>query len=153
MKKKTGSKTEVNKKKAVSKSNQEKWFLINASGKILGKVAVVAAKTLLAKSDPTLLSFETPNWRVVIINASKVAVTGRKEQDKKYYRYSGYPGGLKVTNLAKLREKDARQIITHAVFGMLPKNRLGSVLQGHLYVYSGADHPHEAQKPETLEVK
>jgi large subunit ribosomal protein L13 len=142
------------KNKTVKRGNKlsEKWFLLNAQGKILGKVAATAAKVLLAKADPSLRSFQTPEWRVVIINASKVAVTGRKEEQKKYYRYSGYPGGLKEINLGKLREEKPAEIITHAVYGMLPKNRRGKAIRKHLFVYSSNSHPHEAQKMEDLEI-
>jgi len=143
--------TKSNNKK-VRKNYSERWFLLNAQGKILGKVAAVAAKALLAKADPSSRGFETPDWRVVVINAAKVAVTGRKEENKKYYRYSGYPGGLRQTTLEKLRESKPAEIITHAVYGMLPKNRRGKAIRRHLFVYPEGTHPHEAQKLEDLEV-
>ncbi|OGY29158.1 MAG: 50S ribosomal protein L13 [Candidatus Woykebacteria bacterium RIFCSPHIGHO2_12_FULL_45_10] len=130
-----------------------KWYLLDAKDKILGKVAVKAAKVLLAKAVPTKKSFEAPVDRVVVINASKVAVTGRKEEEKKYYRYSGYPGGLKERTLGQVRASKPEEIVSHAVFGMLPKNRLGRKIQKHLYIYPGTTHPHEAQKLESVEVK
>lgn len=129
-----------------------KWYLIDAADKILGKVSVTVAKKLLAKDDPGRKIHQIPTERVVVINAGKIAVTGRKEEEKKYYRYSGYPSGLKVRTLSQLRETKPTEIISHAVFGMLPKNRLGRKLQKHLFVYPGSTHPHQAQKIENLEV-
>lgn len=128
------------------------WYLMNAQGKVLGKLAAKAASLLLGKNDPTKKSYEIPQGRVIVINAAKIAVSGKKEEDKKYYRYSGYPSGLKEKTLRQLRASKPEEIINHAVFGMLPKNRLGRVLHKHLYVYPGSTHPHEAQKLETLEV-
>jgi large subunit ribosomal protein L13 len=157
--KKKLSKTKVNtsivkKPKAVKKQTPVlKWYLINAQGKVLGKVAAKVSGLLLGKNDPTKKSYEIPQGRVVIINASKVAVSGRKEDDKKYYRYSGYPSGLKERTLSQLRSTKPEEIINHAVFGMLPKNRMGKTLHTHLFVYSGGTHPHEAQKFEDIEVK
>lgn len=145
MKKKVKAEKQVNK-------NQGKWFLLNAQDKVLGKVAATAAKLLLGKNDPTLKDFEIPESRVVVINAAKIAVSGRKEEAKKYYRYSGYPGGLREKTLAQLRQDKPDEIISHAVNGMLPKNRKGKGLRRHLYIYSGASHPHEAQKLESREV-
>ncbi|MDP2671804.1 MAG: 50S ribosomal protein L13 [bacterium] len=128
------------------------WYLVNAQGSILGKVAAKVASILLDKNDPKRKSYEIPQSRVVIINAGKVEVSGRKEENKKYYRYSGYPSGLRERTLAQLRSQKPEEIINHAVFGMLPKNRMGKSLRRHLFIYSGSSHPHEAQKFETLEV-
>jgi large subunit ribosomal protein L13 len=143
----------VKSKKSEKQPNKvDKWYLLNAQDKVLGKIAAEAAKLLLGKNDPTLKSYDLPKARVVVINAAKVSVSGRKEEDKKYYRYSGYPGGLREKTLAQLREQKPNEIIAHAVNGMLPKNRKGKELRRHLFVYPGSTHPHEAQKLEIQEV-
>lgn len=155
-KKKPSQKSKINTKAEKPKKVKElpkiNWYLINAQGKILGKVAARAAGLLLGKHNPVKKSYEIASDRVVIINASKVSVTGKKESQKKYYRYSGYPGGLRERTLEQLREEKPNEIINHAIFGMLPKNRMGRSLRKHLYVYSSGEHPHEAQKVETVEV-
>ena len=128
------------------------WYLIDAKDKILGRLSSQVAKILMGKHKPTWQPHIDMGDNVIIINAAKVAVTGRKEEQKLYYRYSGYPGGLKTENLATLRQRKPEAIIYHAIKGMLPKNRLGAAMLKKLYVYPGEDHPHDAQKPQELEV-
>ena len=128
------------------------WYLIDAKDKILGRLSSQVAKILMGKHKPTWQPHIDMGDNVIIINAAKVAVTGRKEEQKLYYRYSGYPGGLKTENLATLRQRKPEAIIYHAIKGMLPKNRLGAAMIKKLYVYPSEDHPHDAQKPQELEV-
>jgi len=139
-------------KKSEGKDNTKDWYLIDAKGKVLGRVSTQIAKILMGKDKISFARHLDSGDNVVVINASKIVVSGNKESDKKYYRYSGYPGGLKETNLATLREKKAGDIIYHAVSGMLPKNRLGKSLIKKLHIYPKDAHPHEAQKPKELEI-
>lgn len=128
------------------------WYLIDAEGKTLGRLASNIAQVIRGKKKP----FFTPHMDmgdfVVVVNAEKVSVTGSKETDKKYFRHSGYPGAEKETPLKDMREKYPERIITNAVRGMLPKNKLGRKLLKHLKVYKGGDHPHAAQKLTSLDV-
>ena len=132
--------------------NDRKWYLIDAKSKILGRLSTKIAKILMGKEKVDFARHADEGDAVVVINAAKVAVTGSKEKTKKYYRYSGYPGGLKETSLEKQREKNPEELIYHAVSGMLPKNRLGKSLIKKLYVYPKEEYPHEAQKPIELGV-
>lgn len=141
-----------NKSRPKSVEENKSWYLIDAENKVLGRVSSEIAKILMGKDKVDFARYHDMGDNVVVINAAKVAVTGRKETDKKYYRYSGYPGGLKEISLEKQREKKPEELIYHAVAGMLPKNRLGSQLIKKLYVYPKEAHPHEAQKPKELEV-
>ena len=126
------------------------WYIIDADGQILGRLASEVAQIIRGKKKP----FFTPHMDmgdfVVIINAEKVKVTGNKEKDKTYFRHSGYPGGVTQINLRKVRQNFPERIITNAVKGMLPHNRLGRKLLTHLKVYSGELHPHAAQQPQTI---
>ena len=126
------------------------WYIIDADGQILGRLASEVAQIIRGKKKP----FFTPHMDmgdfVVVINAEKVKVTGNKEKDKTYFRHSGYPGGVTQINLRKVRQVFPERIITNAVKGMLPHNRLGRKLLTHLKVYSGGLHPHTAQKPQTI---
>jgi large subunit ribosomal protein L13 len=146
---------EIKNKKPEEKKQQKvverTWYLIDAKGQILGRMATKIATILMGKQKADWQPNQDSGDNVVIINASKVAVTGRKEEQKKYFRYSGYPGGLKTDNLASLRERKPQEIIRHAVAGMLPKSRLGRAMIKKLYIYPGESHPHDAQKPQTLE--
>ncbi len=126
----------------------KKWYLIDAEGKVLGRVAVEAAKLLRGKHKPQYTPFLDVGDHVIIINAEKAVVTGKKMDQKKYYRHSGYPGGLKETTYRVMVEKHPTRAMTLAIKGMLPHNRLGSVMARHVRVYAGPDHPHEAQEPE-----
>ena len=125
-----------------------KWFVIDAEGKTLGKLAVEAASILRGKKKPTYTPHIDTGDYVVVINAEKVAVSGKKETDKIYKRHSGYPGGLKETTLGEMRAKKPEEIIYHAVKGMMPKGNLGRQMFKKLKVYAGPEHPHTAQKPE-----
>ena len=126
------------------------WYIVDADGQILGRLASEVAQIIRGKKKP----FFTPHMDmgdfVVVINAEKVKVTGNKEKDKTYFRHSGYPGGVTQINLRKVRQVFPERIITNAVKGMLPHNRLGKKLLTHLKVYSGELHPHAAQRPQTI---
>jgi len=126
------------------------WFIVDAEGQTLGRLASEIAQIIRGKKKP----FFTPHMDmgdfVVVVNAEKVKVTGNKEKDKTYFRHSGYPGGVTQISLRMVRQDFPERIITNAVKGMLPHNRLGRQLLTHLKVYSGADHPHAAQLPKTI---
>ena len=148
------SKEKVNKEQTSTKDKNERdWYLINAKNKVLGRLSTQIAKILMGKEKTEFVRYLDKGDNLVVINAAKIAVSGNKEEDKKYYRYSGYPSGLKVTNLATLREKRPEDIIYHSVSGMLPKNKLGKSMIKKLHVYPRENHPHEAQNPQELEVK
>ena len=126
------------------------WFIVDAEGQTLGRIASEIAQIIRGKKKP----FYTPHMDmgdfVVVVNAEKVKVTGNKEKDKSYFRHSGFPGGLSKISLQKVRQDFPERIITNAVKGMLPHNRLGRQLLTHLKVYSGTEHPHAAQLPKTI---
>ena len=136
---------------AKAEETERKWVLIDADGKILGKMATEIAAILRGKTKPVYTPHMDAGDFVVVINAEKVALTGRKWSQKMYYHHSGYPGGIKSISAEKLREKRPEDIIRKAVWGMLPKNRLGRKLIKKLKVYAGPEHPHEAQRPEPLQ--
>lgn len=127
---------------------ERKWWLINAEGKILGRLATEISILLRGKKKPEFVNFMDSGDFVVVINAEKVNITGKKIEQKKYYSHSGYPGGLKETTLKELLEKKPEEVIRRAVRGMIPKNKLGRAVYKKLKVYCGPDHPHEAQKPQ-----
>ena len=127
---------------------ERKWYVIDAEGKTLGKVAVEAAMILRGKKKPIYTPHVDTGDYVIVINAEKVAVTGKKEDKKIYKSHSGYPGGLKETPLKELRAKNPEEIIRHAVKGMMPKGKLGRQMFKKFKVYAGPEHPHAAQKPE-----
>jgi len=130
--------------------NKDKWCMINAEGAVLGRLATLIASRLRGKHNPLFTPHaDTGDW-VIVINADKIALTGKKLEKKCYYRHSGYIGGLKTITAGKLLEKSPEDLISFAVKGMLPKNRLGSKLFKKLKVYAGNKHPHEAQQPEIL---
>ena len=129
-----------------------KWHVINADGAVLGRLAAQVADVLRGKNKPVFTPHLDAGDFVVVINAEKVVVTGKKETDKKFMTYSGWKGGEKYTSVQQVRAKHPEKLITHAVRGMVPKNRLGRVLMTKLKVYKGDKHPHEAQQPQTLEV-
>ncbi len=131
---------------------ERKWYVIDATDKILGRLASHIAFRLRGKHKPTFSPHQDLGDFIVVTNADKVRLTGKKWEQKFYYRHSGYPGGLKAISAAKLREKKPEELIRHAVKGMLPKNRLGRKLLKKLKVYAGPEHPHNAQKPETIEI-
>ncbi len=130
--------------------NQGKWWLVDAEGAVLGRLASMIAARLRGKHNPLYTPhIDTGDW-VVVINAEKVVLTGRKWDQKTYYRHSGYIGGLKSITARKLLEKRPEDLIRFAVKGMLPKNRLGRKLNKKLKVYTGNKNPHTAQQPEVL---
>ncbi len=157
--KKQSKKTEKNKEVAVEKKTAvkktkapKKWFLVDARGKVIGRLSTKVATILLGKNKVEYLPYMDSGDYVVVINAAKIAVTGQKEDKKMYYRYSGYPGGLKIRDLKTLRVEKPEEIVRHSVSGMLPKTRLGKQIIKKLYIYSGEKHPHEAQKLEEITV-
>ena len=133
-----------------NRQNQQ-WFLINAEGKVLGRLASRIAGLIRGKNNPLFTPHLDMGSFVVVINAEKVALSGKKLNMKKYYSYSGYPGGLKETPILRLLERHPERIIEKAVKGMLPHNRLGRRLNKKLFVYAGDKHPHRAQKPEKID--
>ena len=132
---------------------EHKWYIIDAEGKNLGKVAERAAYVLRGKHKPTYTPHVNCGDNVIIINAEIVNLTGDKLDKKMYYNHSGYPGGLRERTARTMREKYPVEMVERAVKGMLPKNRLGRQIYKQLFVYAGSEHKHEAQKPERLEVK
>ena len=128
---------------------QRQWLVIDATDVVLGRLASHAATLLRGKHKPTFANHVDTGDFVIIINADKVALTGQKLQQKKAYRHSGYPGGLKSVTYAELREKNPVRAVEKAVRGMLPKNSLGRQQLSKLKVYTGAEHPHAAQQPTT----
>ena len=131
---------------------QRDWYIVDAENKILGRLASEIAQVIRGKKKP----FYTPNLDmgdfVVVINAEKVAVSGNKEEQKKYFSHSGFPGADKETTLSRLRSKHPEKIIYNAVRGMLPHNRLGRKLIKHLKVFSGSEHPHASQQPKPFNI-
>jgi large subunit ribosomal protein L13 len=127
---------------------EKKWWVINAEGKILGRLATEVAILLRGKRKPKFAHFVDCGDFVVVINAEKVNVTGKKLEQKKYYSHSGYPGGLKVKTLKELLDTKPEEVVRKAVWGMIPKGKLGRAVYKKLKVYRGSHHPHEAQKPQ-----
>lgn len=127
---------------------QRKWFVIDAEGKPLGRVAVEAARILRGKHTPMYTPHVDTGDHVIVINADKVVLTGKKLDQKMYTRHSGYPGGLKQVPYRRMMEKRPELIVEKAIRGMLPHNRLGEQQSKKLKVYEGSEHPHQAQKPE-----
>ncbi len=137
---------------AKDSDNQDKWWVVNAEGAILGRLASRIAAILRGKHNPLFTPHADLGDSVVVINAEKIVLTGRKMEKKNYYRHSGYIGGLKTITAKKLIEKRPEDVIRFAVKGMLPKNSLGRRLYKKLKVYAGDQHPHEAQLPETMRI-
>ncbi len=132
---------------------QGKWYVVDANGAVLGRLASTVASQLRGKHSPLFTPHvDTGDW-VIVINADKVVLTGRKMEQKKYYRHSGYIGGLKEITAKKLMEKRPEDLIRFAVKGMLPKNKLGRKLYKKLKVYCGDQHPHQAHQPEILQIQ
>lgn len=129
------------------------WYVIDAAGKTLGRLATQIASRLRGKHKPIYTPHVDTGDFIVVINAEKVRLTGNKLEDKKYYRHTGYPGGLREQNAADLLKKKPTSLLQFAIKGMLPKNTLGRAMYKKLKIYTGASHPHEAQKPQTLELK
>ncbi|PID40681.1 MAG: 50S ribosomal protein L13 [Proteobacteria bacterium] len=135
---------------AKNTDNQGKWWVVDADGAVLGRLATKIASTLRGKHNPLYTPHADLGDSVVVINAEKIVLTGRKMDQKIYYRHSGYIGGLKRITARKLMEKRPEDVIRFAVKGMLPKNSLGRKLYKKLKVYTGDQHPHEAQQPEAM---
>ncbi len=142
-------KTYVTKEKDV----QREWHVVDATGQTLGRLATQVAYILRGKHKPIYSSSVDTGDYVIVVNAEKIHVTGRKLDQKIYYRHSGYPGGLKTVTLRNLLQRHPTRVIEHAVRGMLPKNRLGRRMFKKLKVYAGPDHPHTAQRPKPLELR
>jgi len=132
---------------------QEKWLVVDAEGIVLGRLASVVAARLRGKHNPLFTPHVECGDHVIVVNAEKIVLTGRKRQQKTYYRHSGYIGGLKEITAEKLLEKRPEDLVRFAVKGMLPKNKLGSSMFNKLRVYAGNKHPHAAQQPEAFDVK
>ena len=130
--------------------DQRKWHVIDADGAVLGRLAAQAANILRGKNKPIYTAHLDAGDFVVVINAEKVVLTGKKENDKTFMTYSGWKGGEKFTSVAQIRARHPEKLITHAVRGMVPKNRLGRVLMTKLKVFKGSQHPHAAQQPQPL---
>ncbi len=132
---------------------ERKWHIVDAKGQVLGRLATQIASRLRGKHKPVFTPHVDTGDFVIVINAEKVKLTGNKLEQKVYYRHSNYPGGLKAETAKERMEKKPEEIMRSAVWGMLPKNRLGRTLIKKLKVYRGPKHPHEAQKPEPLTTK
>jgi large subunit ribosomal protein L13 len=131
---------------------EKKWYVVDAKDKILGRLATEIAFRLRGKHKPTFSPFIDNGDFIIVTNADQVQLTGTKWDDKKYYRHTGYMGGIKETSARELLEKHPTDLVTRAVRGMLPKNKIGRAQLKKLKVYAGADHPHKAQQPEVLEI-
>lgn len=131
---------------------QEKWYVVDANGAVLGRLASAVAARLRGKHNPLFTPHADTGDFVVVINADKIKLTGNKWVQKLYHRHTGYIGGLKTASARELLEKRPEELVRRAVKGMLPKNKLGSRLFTKLKVYAGGDHPHQAQRPESLPV-
>ncbi len=131
---------------------KRKWYVVDAQGKTLGRLASEIARILRGKNKPIFSPHVDTGDYVIVVNAEKIHVTGRKLTQKIYYRHSGYPGGLKAVSLRDLLQRHPERAVEFAVRGMLPKNRLGRKMTKKLKVYAGPDHPHKAQRPEPLDL-
>jgi large subunit ribosomal protein L13 len=128
------------------------WYLVNAEGKVLGRLASQIASRLRGKHKPEFTPHVDTGDYIVVVNAAKIRVTGRKMQDKKYFRHTGFPGGIRETNFAKLQARHPGRALEQAVKGMLPKGPLGYAMLKKLKVYGAETHPHSAQQPKALEI-
>ncbi|MEK6600678.1 MAG: 50S ribosomal protein L13 [Candidatus Binatota bacterium] len=132
---------------------QRQWHIVDAEGKVLGRLASEVAKVLRGKHKPTFAPHLDAGDFVIVVNARRIRLTGKKEEKKIYYRHSEFPGGMRTATAQKLLADKPEALIRLAVKGMLPKSRLGRKLSGKLKVYAGSDHPHEAQRPQPLALK
>ena len=135
-----------------AKSIDRKWYVVDAEGQTLGRLATVVAATLRGKNKPTFTPFLDTGDYVIVVNADKITVTGKKLDHKTYFSHSKYIGGVQETTLREMLAKKPERVIEHAVIGMLPKGPLGRQMAKKLFVYAGAEHKHQAQKPETLTI-
>ena len=131
---------------------QRDWYVVDAEGKTLGRLATEIATTLRGKRKPEYTPHVDTGDFVVVVNAEKVHVTGNKREDKVYWRHSGFPGGIKSRSLDEMLERQPEEVIRKAVKGMLPRNRLARRQLAKLKVYAGPDHPHQAQQPQPMEI-
>jgi large subunit ribosomal protein L13 len=138
---------------ANSQDRQRDWLIVDATGLTLGRLSTQIADALRGKRKPTYTPHVDTGDFVIVVNAEKISVTGNKLANKKYYRHSGFPGGLKVRTLEEQLERRPEEVIRHAVKGMLPRNRLARKQITKLKVYAGPDHPHVAQKPQPMELE
>jgi len=129
-----------------------KWHLVDADGKVLGRIATEIARYLRGKHKPTFCNFQDNGDFIVVVNAEKIHLTGKKWDNKTYYRHTGYMGGIKSQTATEVREKNPEELIRMAVKGMLPKNKLGRAQLKKLKIYAGGKHPHQAQQPEKLDI-
>ena len=132
---------------------EHKWFVVDATDLVVGRLSTEVATLLRGKHKPTFTPHVDCGDYVIIVNAEKVKLTGNKLEDKKYYRHSGYPGGLKTRNAKTMLELQPQKVLEASIRGMLPKGKLGDQMYGKLYVYAGAEHPHQAQKPEVYTLR
>jgi large subunit ribosomal protein L13 len=137
---------------ATPATRERNWVVIDAEGQTLGRLATEIANTLRGKRKPEYTPHCDVGDFVIVVNAEKITVTGKKREEKRYYRHSGYPGGLRSRTLDEMLERRPEEVIRKAVKGMLPRNRLGRAQLRKLKVYAGPEHPHAAQKPEPMEV-
>ena len=138
---------------ATPSTRQRDWYVVDAEGKTLGRLATQIANALRGKRKPEYTPHIDTGDFVVVVNAEKIVVTGKKLQDKRYYRHSGYPGGLRSRSLTEMLDRQPEEVIRKAVKGMLPRNRLARAQITKLKVYAGPDHPHAAQQPKPLEIE
>ena len=138
---------------ATPATRERSWYVVDASGKTLGRLATQVADALRGKRKPDYTPHCDVGDFVIVVNAEKVSVTGKKRDEKRYYRHSGYPGALRSRTLGEMLERRPEEVIRLAVKGMLPRNRLARAQLRKLKVYAGPEHPHAAQQPETMEVR
>jgi large subunit ribosomal protein L13 len=138
---------------ATPATRERNWLVVDANGKTLGRLATQIADALRGKRKPEYTPHCDVGDFVIVVNAEKISVTGNKRQEKRYYRHSGYPGGLRSRSLEEMLQRRPEEVIRKAVKGMLPRNRLGRAQLTKLKVYAGPDHPHAAQKPEPMEIE
>ena len=131
---------------------RQDWYIVDAAGKVLGRLAAEIARRLRGKHKPEFTPHMDTGDYIVVVNADKLRVTGRKAESKMYYRHSGYPGGIYSTTFAKLHARHPDRVLKLAVKGMLPKGPLGYAMLKKMKIYSGVDHPHTAQQPKNLEI-
>ncbi len=132
---------------------KKEWVLVDAKNEVLGRLASKVAKMIRGKHKPEFTPHVDCGDNVIVINCDKIRLTGKKWTDKEYVHFTGYPGGKRTRTPKDLMEKDPTKIIEKAVYGMLPKNRLGRKLEKNLFTYAGEEHPHEAQQPKTINLK
>jgi large subunit ribosomal protein L13 len=138
---------------ATPDTRERNWLVVDASGQTLGRLATQIADVLRGKRKPEYTPHCDVGDFVIVVNAEKIAVTGKKREEKRYYRHSGYPGGLRSRTLEDMLERQPEEVIRKAVKGMLPRNRLARRQIAKLKIYAGPDHPHAAQKPEPMEME